>query len=279
MRLAAGALVVAVLFASTASASHVQGVPDDTHAVYNQAFVSVVGECSRTPGPSGSYSASLVAYRADLPPSMNLSVGTAQDVVLWDAGVACDSDEVQTLLTGMIQAPHGTPAQTYRVGWRLAGPAAGADASGGTWYAYFPWTLEVAAPEVPDTATVTPSVTASSTSSTAASASGSATVPSPEPEDSGPRAGAEAAGNQTAGGSAPESVASVPIHLRDRDHDGLHDDDDNCPSVANSGQDDSDQDGLGTACDPRDTAPVPLGPVALFAVAMAVLLLRRRLDP
>jgi len=40
--------------------------------------------------------------------------------------------------------------------------------------------------------------------------------------------------------------------LTDRDHDGVGDEEDNCPTVSNSSQADRDNDGLGDACDPVD---------------------------
>ena len=42
------------------------------------------------------------------------------------------------------------------------------------------------------------------------------------------------------------------VHAADADGDGIEDDSDNCASVANSDQLDTDSDGLGNACDADD---------------------------
>ena len=46
----------------------------------------------------------------------------------------------------------------------------------------------------------------------------------------------------------------MPTTLHDEDDDGLTDDCDNCPHVANETQGDADGDGVGDGCDPRPTA-------------------------
>ena len=43
--------------------------------------------------------------------------------------------------------------------------------------------------------------------------------------------------------------------LHDRDHDGIPDDQDNCPFIANRDQKDRDGDGKGNACDPAPRDP------------------------
>lgn len=50
--------------------------------------------------------------------------------------------------------------------------------------------------------------------------------------------------------------------LSDSDGDGVSDDDDNCPTTPNSGQEDADGDGFGDACDPCPNTPGVSCPVA-----------------
>ncbi len=58
-------------------------------------------------------------------------------------------------------------------------------------------------------------------------------------------------------GSTDTSFTMVPIVVdtTDTDGDGVGDSFDNCPSVANAGQEDSDGDGIGDACDVGDSTP------------------------
>src|SRR5213076_3647606 len=58
------------------------------------------------------------------------------------------------------------------------------------------------------------------------------------------------AGRQTA---ATLVLGTVPAP--DSDGDGVSDDIDNCPAVANAGQEDADRDGRGDACSPTDAGP------------------------
>jgi uncharacterized repeat protein (TIGR01451 family) len=55
-------------------------------------------------------------------------------------------------------------------------------------------------------------------------------------------------------GTSPRGVAITPVI--DTDRDGIPDDVDNCPTVANPSQVDTDADGLGDLCDPNSFAPV-----------------------
>jgi len=80
------------------------------------------------------------------------------------------------------------------------------------------------------------------------------------------------------------------LDLTDADGDGVPDADDNCPAIANPGQEDADQDGVGDACDPPPPVSgtavsvnglelpwwVVLVTLAVLAVLGAVLLRRRR---
>ncbi len=57
---------------------------------------------------------------------------------------------------------------------------------------------------------------------------------------------------EIAAGSKPQQAESVPddsIDLSDDDKDGVLNSQDNCPQMANQGQWDKDQDGIGNACD------------------------------
>jgi hypothetical protein len=63
------------------------------------------------------------------------------------------------------------------------------------------------------------------------------------------------------GPGAYTNGANFTLHVTgavvtDTDGDGVADDDDNCPTVANPGQEDTDGDGLGDACDPNAFAPM-----------------------
>jgi uncharacterized delta-60 repeat protein len=58
-----------------------------------------------------------------------------------------------------------------------------------------------------------------------------------------------AAGNADIGGTRHVALARYRTSLPDRDQDGIPDDQDNCPDVANADQGDLDGDGLGDACD------------------------------
>lgn len=59
------------------------------------------------------------------------------------------------------------------------------------------------------------------------------------------------------GSSTPTSPPRPPVNL-DLDGDGTPDVLDNCPTIANRGQQDADGDGLGNACDPLASQPPPL---------------------
>jgi len=52
---------------------------------------------------------------------------------------------------------------------------------------------------------------------------------------------------------------SIVVSLLDKDQDGIPDENDNCSSVANADQTDSDQDGVGDTCEPLDLVPGILG--------------------
>ena len=56
------------------------------------------------------------------------------------------------------------------------------------------------------------------------------------------------------------AVERSPDPVLDADGDGVLDAGDNCPSVANPGQDDVDGDALGDACDATDDRPQPTPP-------------------
>jgi hypothetical protein len=64
-------------------------------------------------------------------------------------------------------------------------------------------------------------------------------------------------------GSGPEGFAITP-HTIDTDGDGISDDEDNCPTVANSDQADANGDGLGDACKVVASEPIfDINPVAV----------------
>lgn len=65
------------------------------------------------------------------------------------------------------------------------------------------------------------------------------------------------------------------VEYIDSDGDGIPDIDDNCPDVANPDQEDSDQDGVGDACEPSGPCGRP-GVAAIVATASGLLLMRRR---
>ncbi len=63
------------------------------------------------------------------------------------------------------------------------------------------------------------------------------------------------------------AIATIPSTVRDSDHDGVPDESDNCPSVYNPSQSDSNGNGVGDACDAPDN-PIPVNqPTPVFSAS------------